>query len=234
MCSAIQPSSRAMFEAMRRREALLAEQRVAAVARAVRPDLARLREVDDVLLVVARPGHILLPGRERRADAVHAGHDALHVLVDLLEDRQADARHDPHVDDDVGRVGQLHADLRHRRADRPHAERQHVHRPAAHAAVEQLLQLAAHLERVHPVVGRAGGVLRQRADEGAVLDAGDIARRRSGRSSSPARAPGSASMSVPALDHLGAERVVSLPASRPPSGRGPAGQLAIFSTQRSR
>ena len=49
----------------------------------------------------------------------------------------ADARHDPHVDDDVRRVGQLHADLRHRRADRPHAERQHVHRAAAHAAVEQ-------------------------------------------------------------------------------------------------
>ena len=38
-----------------KREALLAEQRIAAVARAVAPDLARLREVDDVLLRVARP-----------------------------------------------------------------------------------------------------------------------------------------------------------------------------------
>ena len=58
------------------------------------------------------------PGRERRADAVHARHDALVVLVDLREHRQADPRHDPHADDDVGRVGELHADLRHRRADR--------------------------------------------------------------------------------------------------------------------
>ena len=42
------------------REALLAEQRVAAVARAERPDLARLGEVHDVLVVgVARPRHVL-------------------------------------------------------------------------------------------------------------------------------------------------------------------------------
>ena len=82
-------------------EALLAEQRVAAVAGAVRPDLARLREMDDVLLRVARPGHVLLPRRERRADAVHARHHALDVLVDLAQHRQADARHDPHADDDV-------------------------------------------------------------------------------------------------------------------------------------
>ena len=161
------------------REALLAQQRVAAVARAVRPDLARLREVDDVLLRVARPGHVLLAGRERRADGVHAGHDPLLALVDLREDRQADPRHDPHVDDDVGRVGQLDADLRHRRADRPHAERQHVHRPAPHRAVEQPLQLAPHLERVFPVVGRAGRLLRERADEGPVLDPRDVARVRS-------------------------------------------------------
>ncbi len=91
-----------------------------------------------------------------------------------------DARHDPHVDDDVGRVGQLHADLRHRRADRAHAERQHVHRAARHAAAEEFLQLAAHLVGVHPVVGRPGVVLRERADERALLDAGHVAGVRSG------------------------------------------------------
>ena len=42
------------------REALLAEQGVAAVARAVRPDLARLGEVHDVLVVgVAGPRHVV-------------------------------------------------------------------------------------------------------------------------------------------------------------------------------
>jgi hypothetical protein len=56
------------------REAFLAEQRVAAIARAERPDLARLREMHDPLvLVIARPGDVLLARRERRADRVHAG-----------------------------------------------------------------------------------------------------------------------------------------------------------------
>ena len=102
-------------------EALLAEQGVAAVAGAVGPDLAGLGEVDDVLFVVAGPGDVLLAGREGRADGVHAGHDALLVLVDLGEDGSADAGHDAHVDDGVGGVGELDADLRHGRADGAHA-----------------------------------------------------------------------------------------------------------------
>ena len=85
-------------------------------------------------------GTSLLSRRERRADRVHARHDALEVVVDHVEDRPPDAGHDPHVDDDVRRVGELHADLRHGRADRTHAEGEDVHRPAAHAAVEQPLQ----------------------------------------------------------------------------------------------
>jgi hypothetical protein len=44
------------------REALLAQQRVAAVAGAVGPDLARLGKMDDVLGFVAGPRHVLLPG----------------------------------------------------------------------------------------------------------------------------------------------------------------------------
>ena len=48
-------------------EALLAEQGVAAIARAERPDLAVLREVDDVLGLVAGPGDVVLAVRERRA-----------------------------------------------------------------------------------------------------------------------------------------------------------------------
>ena len=99
-----------------------------------------------------------------------------HVTIDLLENGQPCPRHDPHADDDVGRIGQLDTDLRHRRSDDPHAERQDVHRPAAHGAVEEVLQLPPHLVRVLPVVRRAGGILRERADERALLDPGDIAR----------------------------------------------------------
>ena len=40
----------------------------------------------DVLFLIAGPGNIFLPGRERHAHAVHAGHDALVIFVDFLED----------------------------------------------------------------------------------------------------------------------------------------------------
>ena len=123
------------------REALLTQQRVAAIARTVGPDFAGLGEMDDVFLFVAWPRHIRLAGRERHADRVHAGHNALKVLVDLLEYRQADAGHDPHADDDIGRIGQLHADLRHRRSNRTHAVREHIHRAAAHGAANKPFSL---------------------------------------------------------------------------------------------
>ena len=56
------------------REALLAEQRVAAVAGAEGPDLARLGVVDDVLVVrVAGPRDVLDALGQRHPDRVHAG-----------------------------------------------------------------------------------------------------------------------------------------------------------------
>ena len=43
------------------REALFAQQRVAAITRTEAPDLARFRKVHDVfVLVIARPGYVLL------------------------------------------------------------------------------------------------------------------------------------------------------------------------------
>lgn len=161
-------------------EALFAQERVAAVAAAVAPDLAGLGEVDDVLGVVAGPGDVLLAGGEGRADGVHAGDDALFVFVDLSEDGGSDAGHDAHVDDGVGRVGELDADLRHGRADGSHAVGQDVHGAAAHAAAEELLELLPHDEGVFPVVGGAGGVFGEGADEGPVFDAGYVVGRGAG------------------------------------------------------
>jgi hypothetical protein len=147
------------------RETLFPEQRVAAVAGAEAPDLARLGEVDDILLLVARPRHVLRARAQRRAERMHAWDDAFEVAIDQLEDLLADPRHDPHVHDDVGRVGELDADLRHGRADRAHAERQHIHRAPLHAAAEKTFQCLPHGEGIDPVVRRAGGLLRERADE---------------------------------------------------------------------
>ena len=165
---------------MRKREALLAEQRVAAVARPERPDLARLGKVDDVLLRVARPGHVLLAVGQRRAHGVDAGDDALLGLLNLSISsktccpmrammRMLTTTYGESVSCtpicDIGR------------ADRAHAEREHVHRAALHRAAERDPSGASsHLERIFPVVGRPRGVLRERTDERAILDARHVAR----------------------------------------------------------
>ena len=88
----------------------------------------------------------------------------------------AHARHQLHVDGDIGRVGQFDADVGDGRAERAHAERDDVHGAAAHAAVKQRLELGAHFGRRRPVVGGAGVFLFFRADEGAVFDARNVGR----------------------------------------------------------
>ena len=129
---------------------------------------------DPLLLVVARPGDVDLARLERRADRVHARHEL--PVAEHLESRSAGPGHDAHAQGDVGRVGDLHADVGERRAERAHAEGHHVHRPAPHRAREQLPEAGPHLRRVLPVVGRPGVGLAFGAHEGPVLDAGDVAR----------------------------------------------------------
>ena len=156
------------------REALLAQQRVTAVARAERPDLPRLGEMDDVLVLgVARPRHIPGAVAERHPDRMHARHE-LAVISERLQRGLPHPGHDPHRARDVRRVGQLHADVGLIRPDRAHRERHHVHRAAQHRAVEQLGQRPAHLLGLAPVVRRAGIGLVLRADERAILDPRDV------------------------------------------------------------
>ena len=124
--------------------------------------------------VVARPRHVGLARLERHADGVDARHE-LAVGAEHVERALAHAGHDPHARRDVRRVGELDADVRDRRAERPHRERDHVERAAAHRARVEAQHLGAHLGRVAPVVGGAGVVSALAADEGAVLDAGDVA-----------------------------------------------------------
>ena len=156
-------------------EALLAEQGVAAVARAERPDLARLREVRDRLALVAGPRDVRLAGGERRAERVHAGHE-LAVVAELRQRGGAHARHHAHRDRDVGRVGQLHADVRDRaspagpsrtarRRACGRASRRRTARAARRASSSGSRQLL-----VGPASSRA-----RAADERAVLDARDVA-----------------------------------------------------------
>ena len=132
---------------------------------------------DPLVIVAAWPGDILLARRERRADGVHAGHERA-VFAQPVGHGAAHASHDAHVHRYVGGIGNFHAHLRDRRADRAHRERDHVHRAPAHAAIEQPVERGAHLARLDPVVGRAGVFLLLAADEGALFHAGDVARMR--------------------------------------------------------
>ena len=93
MCSASHPSSRAMTDAMRRAKHFFPEKRISAVPRSERPDLARLGEVDDVLVLrVAGPGDVGLPGFERSTDRVHA-RDELAVVAEHFERSGSHAGH---------------------------------------------------------------------------------------------------------------------------------------------
>src|SRR6185295_16511612 len=156
------------------RETLLAEQSVAAITRTVRPNLARLRKMDDVLFFVARPRHISLSGSQRSADRMHARYYTLSVLIDLRVDGPADARHDAHVHYHVRRVGKLHANLRHWRTDRAHAEREHIHRASLHRALKKFFEFSPHLVRLFPIVGGTRTVFRERTDERAIFNSSDV------------------------------------------------------------
>ena len=159
-----------------KRKAFLAQQRIAAVARAIAPDLARLGEVHDVLVLpVARPWHVALARRQRRTDRVNA-RDEFAIAPERLDHRTAHARHDAHAGRDVRAVGQLDADVRDMTADRPHRKRHHVQCPPAHAALEESRERCPHFGGRDPVVRRAGVVFALAAYERAILDPRDVGR----------------------------------------------------------
>ena len=155
------------------RVALLAQQRVAAVTRSVRQDLAGLGEVGDVLVRVARPCDICLTGLQGSADRVQTL-DEEAVVAEQAQHLGTHAGHDLHRQHDVGGVGQFDAELRVVGAERAHAERDDVHRAAAHAAAEEGREGGAHLVRCDPVVRGARILFTLGADEGARLDARDV------------------------------------------------------------
>ena len=83
------------------REALLAEQRIAAIAGSEGPDLTLSRKMNDVLVgSVAGPGNVLLPRLQGRAHGVHAGDEI--AVTQHFEHPLADTGHHVHAGYDVG------------------------------------------------------------------------------------------------------------------------------------
>ena len=139
------------------REALLAKQRVAAVA-ASRKTRSRAPRGSGrcTLFVIAGPGDVLLARLERRADRVEAGHE-LAVLAEGVEHRAPHAGHDAHVDHHVGRIRDLDADVGDVRAEWAHAEGNHVHACGRACSRRRGPSGSRFISSgSHPVVGRAG------------------------------------------------------------------------------
>ena len=136
-------------------EALFAEQGVAAVAAAVRPDHLLFGKVDDIaVLRVAGPGHILFTGPQGFAHRMQAGDEG--IVAQDIQHLFAHACHDAHVGRHIPGVGKFNADLADGRAQGPHAVGNDVHGAPAHAAVIDGEQECLHLIRIAPVVGQTG------------------------------------------------------------------------------
>ena len=153
--------------------ALLAEQRVAAVARSRRTRSSAPRGTGRCTwcrcTARRRPAW---PWLERHADGVQRRHERRASSSSILRSTLVPMRAITRIErDDVRRVGDLHAEHRVLGLEVAHHERDDVHRPALHAARVELAHDGLHLVRVHPVVGGPAVLLVDRADVGAVLDA---------------------------------------------------------------
>ena len=149
-----------------KRMALLAKQRIATIAAAEAHDRELFGEVHDETAV-----GVEFAGR------VQALHEAT-FTTNALECRPTRAGHQHHVDDNVGAVGDLDATTRIGRIDRAHAIRHHIERATLHATFEERLHLRFRFAGRHPVVVRTGIILVLGADEGEMLDAGNVRRMR--------------------------------------------------------
>ncbi len=146
------------------RVAFLAEEGVAAVARAEALDRQFFGEMHDEAAI-----------RIEFTDGVQAADEDL-LARDAFECGAPHARHDAHVEDDIGAVGDLDAAACEWRIDRAHAIGHDIKCAALHAAVEQRTHARMALGRREPQIVGAGVFLLRRADEGDLLDARDVAR----------------------------------------------------------
>ena len=157
------------------REALLAEQGVAAVAGAVGDDFIGFGEVGDVLLLDggAWPRDVRRVAGQRIADGVDALHEG-GARFDLVDDLEADAGHDLHGFDNVRGVGDFNAVFGDGGVDGAHGEGDDIEGASDHAALEEFVELGLHFSGGLPMVRRAGVLFFFGADVGAFLDTGHV------------------------------------------------------------
>ena len=178
MCSASQPSSRAITAGDPQRVALLAEQRVAAVPGAVGPDRALLGELHDVLGVVARPRDVGLAVGQRGADRVQAPARTSASSSSIRRSTSVPIRAITRIETMTYAESVISTpNIGFSALEVTHHERDDVHRAAAHAAGVQPAhdRPSSRAGAIQLLVGPAS-FSSTRADVGAVLDPGDVRR----------------------------------------------------------
>ena len=135
--------------------AFLAQQCVAAITRPEGPDFAGLGELHNVLLGVAGPGHVCLPGLKRSAYGVKRLHEEALSFVQFCKHILADSCHNAHRAHHISGVSNFDRHLGVLRFQRAHDKRNDVHGAPAHRAFEKAGERLLHLHGVTPVVGGA-------------------------------------------------------------------------------
>ena len=143
-------------------EALFAQQNVSAVAGVYRDNGIVLREVHDISLLSVNV-----------AFAVEAL-NPIGAVAQGIPNLLSHSGHDGHVQHNVNRIGELHADFGQRRTYRTHGIRNDIHSAALVAAAGNVIQHFISLFRIHPVVGGARILFLFGADHGAVLYTGHV------------------------------------------------------------
>ncbi len=98
------------------------------------------------------------------------------ALPQVFEGNPAHARHDPHAQHHVKRVGQFQADFCQGGTGRSHQIRNHIEGVSAHASGAEGMELAVHLPGRGPMIGRTGVLLGGSAYKSAILTAGHVVR----------------------------------------------------------
>ena len=111
---------------------------------------------------------------QRGPDGVQAG-DEFALSAEGLDHPGTDARHNMHVADNVGAVGDLHANLRYRGTDRSHGKGDNVHRATDHALLVKAFHRPLEFSGIDPIICRTRFLFSRGSNIGALFGPGHIA-----------------------------------------------------------
>jgi len=123
-----------------------------------------------------RPLDIFFAFRQRHSDRMQTVNEF--AVAQRFQRLISHSRHQFHINDDIRRIGKLHAELRNRRANRSHTKRHDIHRSAFHRTVEFRRKRLLHFLRSHPVISRSGIAFGETANISSIFDTRHIRRMR--------------------------------------------------------